>query len=122
MVSKKNIKCIEKPFINKRIMDNNTNLLRSFAELMQGANNAPQYNQLLCALNSINSYDSQRIAARTIDNGLDSCKNIMHAFISANSTYSEKRKEIEKAACTAYYDTLKAGHKDLFRYHSLLLE
>lgn len=57
-----------------------------------------------------------------IDKGMDSCKDLAHSTISTNSLYSEKRKEIEKTAYTAYYETLKSGYKDLFRSRGLLVE
>lgn len=101
-------------------MDGNS-VFQSLAEFMQAENNSPYYQRLQFALNSIGSYYPQQINKDTIDKGLESCKSLAHSMISVNSSYSEKRKEIEKAAYTAYYETLKAGYKDLFRSYGLLV-
>lgn len=96
--------------------------LQSLAEFMYSANNSPYYQQMQYALNCIGSQYPQRISKDTIDNGLESGKSLAHSMISANSSYSEKRKEIEKAAFTAYYETLKIEYANLFKYYGLLIE
>lgn len=101
---------------------NNKDVALSFMEFMQAKNDSPYYQRLQSALNSLDSYYPQQVNVETIGKGMESCKSLAHAMISANSSYSETRKEIEKAAYTAYYETLKYGYKDLFRRRGLLVE
>lgn len=75
---------------------------QSLAEFTLAANNSPYYQQLQSALNSINTYHPQQITWETIDKGLESCKSLAHSRISLDSSFPEKRKEVEKAAYTAY--------------------
>lgn len=95
---------------------------QSLAEYMYSASNSPYYQQLQYALNYIGSLYPQRISKDTIDKGLESCKSFAHSVITANSSYSERRKEIEKAAFTVYYEALKSGYANLFKYYGLLIE
>lgn len=98
------------------------NILLSFMKFMQGVNNSKQYQELQYVLNNIGTSYACSIKSETIDEGIDSCKDIIHSFISSTPYRVEQVRKAHEKALTVFCESLKADYKKIFKDYGLLYE